>query len=110
MPSWPSCDNCPVAIPRAAGDPCPHRQHCENVGLAPHVAPLAKLVLAQEMRRFVGDHSGQLRLVAHPQQQPGEYHRHAGREHRRVEFGRAQQIDAEIARRGPPTLPIRSFR
>ena len=72
--------------------------------LRAHVAPLADLVLAQEMRRFVRDHPGELRLVAHAQQQPGEDHRHAGREHGRVEVGNAHQVDAEIARRGAADL------
>ena len=56
------------------GDPRADREDREDVGLAAHVAPLADLVLAQEMAAFVGDHAGQLRLVAHPQQQPGEDH------------------------------------
>ena len=50
---------------------------------------------------FVRDHAGQLRLVPHAQQQPGEDHRKARREHHRVEIGDVRQIDAHVLRGGP---------
>ena len=81
-----------------------HRADRENVGLAPLVAPAADHVTAQEVARFVRDHARQLGLVAHPQQQAGEDHREAAREHHRVEFGDPREIDAEILRGGAADL------
>ena len=51
---------------------------------------------AQEVARLVRDHARQLRFVAHAQQQPGEDHREARREHHRVEIGNVRQIDAHV--------------
>ena len=53
----------------SAGDTGNHRADCENVALAPHVAPRADHVAAQEVRRFMRDNPGQLRLVAHAQEE-----------------------------------------
>ena len=73
-----------------------HRADGEEVGLALLVAPRADHVPAQEVAGFVRDHAGELRLVAHPQQQAGEDDREAAREHHRVEVGDVRQIDAEV--------------
>ena len=56
----------------------------------------ADLVAAEEMPEFVRDHAGELRFVAHSQEQPRKDHREPRREHHRVEVGNAHQIDAEV--------------
>ncbi len=58
-------------------------------------------MLPQEMPRLVRDYAGQLRLVAHSQQQARKDHREAGREHHRIEFGNAGEVDPHVLRRRP---------
>ena len=50
----------------------------------------------EEVSRLMRDHPGQLRLVAHAQEQAREYDRESAREHHRVEVGNPRQIDAEV--------------
>ncbi len=80
----------------AARDAGAHRDDRKDVRLAPHVAPLAKLVFPQEMGAFVRHDARQLRLVAHPQQQAREDDREARREHHRIEVRHVRQIDAHV--------------
>ena len=89
---------------RAAGHAADQRQRGEDVGFLFLVAELAKLVLAQEVTAFVGDDPGELRLVAHPQEEAGEDHRKPGRKHHRVEFRNARKVNAHVLRGRPPDL------
>jgi hypothetical protein len=84
-----------------------HGEEAEGVGLALEVAPQADLVAAKEVAGLVGDDSGELRLVAHAQEEAGEDDHEPGRRHEGIELGNVGDIDAEIARRGPPTLAAR---
>src|SRR6185503_7515068 len=84
------------ASPTDSGE---HRADREDVGLSPLVAPRADLVPPQEMTRLVRDDSGELRLVAHTEEEAGKDHRETRRKHHRVEVGNPHPIDSKILRR-----------
>lgn len=98
MPSWAADEIAGIDPGPGTPDASDHGPDREDVGLASHVAPLADHVAAEEVAGLVGDHSGELRLVAHPQEKAGKDDGEPGREHHRIELGDPGDINPHVTR------------